>query len=122
MIFTTPPPITTFVEGRREYVYGGGLNPLGLKMNFMRQDRLQPFIASTAGFIASVKPVPIDVQGGTVFNFDFDFQGGVQYFNAAHDRAWMLGYKLAHISNANRHTLNPGMDANVFFIGYSIVR
>lgn len=122
VIFTTPPPRTTFVESPREYVYGGGINPLGLKMNFLRQRRLQPFVASTAGFIASVKPVPIDVQGGTLFNFDFDFQGGVQYFNPSHDRAWMLGYKLAHISNANRHTLNPGMDGNVFFIGYSFIK
>lgn len=122
IIFTTPPPVTTFVPGSREYVYGGGINPIGLKMNFLRQRRLQPFLASTAGFIASVKPVPIDVPGGTQFNFDFDFQGGVQYFNHSHDRAWMLGYKLHHISNANRQDLNPGMDSNVFFIGYSLIK
>jgi hypothetical protein len=122
IIFTTPPPVTTFVQGPREYVYGGGINPLGLKLNFRRGHRLQPFIASTAGFIASVKPVPVDVPGGTQFNFDFDFQAGVQYFNPSHDRAWMLGYKLAHISNANRHTFNPGMDGNVFFIGYSFFK
>ncbi|MGH9713162.1 MAG: acyloxyacyl hydrolase [Candidatus Acidiferrales bacterium] len=122
VIFTTPPPRTTFVEGPREYVYGGGINPLGLKMNFLRQHRLQPFVASTAGFIASTERVPIDVPGGTLFNFDFDFQGGLQYYNSARDRAWTLGYKLHHISNANRADFNPGMDSNVFFIGYSFFR
>lgn len=121
-IFTTPPPHTTFVEGHREAVYGGGINPIGLKLNFFRQHRLQPLIASTAGFIASVRPVPIDVPGGTQFNFTFDFQGGFQYYNSSRTRAWMLGYKLQHISNANRATLNPGMDANVIFLGYSFFR
>jgi hypothetical protein len=122
VIFTTPPPHTTFVEGRREYVYGGGINPLGLKMNFRRSHRLQPFIASTAGFVASVKPVPVDVPGGTQFNFQFDFQAGFQRYNSSRTRAWTLGYKLLHISNSNRADLNPGMDANVIFLGYSFFR
>ncbi len=122
LIFTTPPPHTTFVEGPREYVYGGGINPLGLKMNFRRSHRLQPFVASTAGFIASVHRVPIDVRGGTLFNFQFDFQAGFQRYNSSRTRAWMLGYKLLHISNANRADLNPGMDAHVIFLGYLFIR
>ena len=122
VIFTTPPPHTTFVEGHREYVYGGGINPIGLKMNFLRQHRLQPFVASSAGFIASVHRVPIDVPGGTLFNFQFDFQAGFQRYNLSRTRAWMLGYKLIHISNASRATLNPGMDGHVIFLGYSFIR
>jgi hypothetical protein len=122
VIFTTPPPDTTFVEGHREYVYGGGINPLGLKMNFRRSHRLQPFVASSAGFIASVHRVPIDVPGGTLFNFQFDFQAGFQRYNFSRTRAWMLGYKLMHISNASRATLNPGMDGHVIFLGYSFFR
>lgn len=111
-----------FQEGHREYVYGFGLHPLGLRMNFLRQRRLQPFVASTAGFVASLNAVPVDVPQGTKFNFTFDFQGGVQWFNHAHDRAWTIGYKLDHISNANRVSLNPGMDGHVIFLGYSFFR
>jgi hypothetical protein len=122
VIFTTPPPHNTFVPGPREFVYSGGISPIGLKMNFLRRHRLQPFVASTAGFIASVKPVPIDVPGGTQFNFQFDFQAGFQRYNSSRTRAWTLGYKLLHISNANRADLNPGMDANVIFLGYSFFR
>ena len=121
-IFTTPPPRTTYIEGHREYVYGGGINPLGLKMNFFRPHRLQPFVASTAGFVASVDRVPLDFPGGTLFNFTFDFQAGFQRFNSDRTRAWMFGYKLQHISNAYRGRLNPGMDANVIFLGYSFFR
>ena len=121
-IFTTPPPRTTFVYGHREFVYAGGINPIGFKFNFLRPHRLQPFVASTAGFVASEARVPIDVPGGTLFNFTFDFQGGLQYFNSSRSGAWMLGYKHHHISNANRSALNPGMDSNVIFVGYSFFR
>jgi hypothetical protein len=122
VIFTTPPPHNTFVEGPREYVYSGGVNPIGFKFNFLRSHRLQPFIASTAGFVGSTSRVPVDVRGGTLFNFAFDFQGGFQYYNSSRSSAWMLGYKLHHISNAGRSALNPGMDSNVIFVGYSFFR
>jgi hypothetical protein len=112
----------TFQEGHREYVYGFGLHPLGFRMNFLRQRRWQPFLASTAGFVASLNAVPVDVPQGTKFNFTFDFQGGVQWFNHAHDRAWTVGYRLDHISNAYRASLNPGMDGHVVFLGYSFFR
>src|SRR6202167_4139350 len=77
-----PTPTTTaFCANGRETVYGGGVNPIGLKLNFRRENRLQPFIASTAGFVASLRPVPVDIPGGTQFNFTFDFQTGVDLFN-----------------------------------------
>jgi len=60
----TPNQIAYCTNGR-ETVYGGGVNPIGLKLNFRREHRFQPFIASTAGFVASVRPVPVDVPGGT---------------------------------------------------------
>jgi len=106
----------------RETVYGGGVNPIGLKLNFRREHRLQPFIASTAGFVASVRPVPVDVPGGTQFNFTFDFQTGVDWFNSSRNRAWRFGYKYQHISNAYRHTFNPGVDFHFLFVSYSFFK
>lgn len=43
-------------------------------------------------------------------------------FNAQHTRAWMVGYKLQHISNADRTDVNFGVDNNIFFFGYSIFK
>ena len=34
----------------------------------------------------------------------------------------MFGYRFQHISNAYRSSLNPGMDANVIFVGYSFFK
>ncbi len=109
-------------NGGREHVYGGGINPIGLKLNFRRTHALQPFAASTAGFVASVRPVPVDIPGGTQFNFTFDFEAGFQAFNSSRSRAWTFGYKLQHISNAYRHSFNPGVDVNLLFVGYSFFR
>ena len=118
-----PTPTTTaFCMNGRETVYGGGVNPIGLKLNFRREHRFQPFIASTAGFVASVRPVPVDVPGGTQFNFTFDFQAGVDWFNSSRDRAWRFGYKYQHISNAYRHDFNPGVDFHFIFLSYSFFK
>jgi Lipid A 3-O-deacylase (PagL) len=115
-------PYPGYCSSGRESVYGGGINPIGLKLNFRRMHVLQPFIASTAGFVASVRPVPVDIPGGTQFNFTFDFQAGMQLFNSNRTRAWTFGFKYAHISNAYRHSFNPGVDANELFVGYSFFK
>ena len=118
-----PTPTTTaYCTNGRETVYGGGVNPLGLKLNFRREHRFQPFIASTAGFVASVRPVPVDVPGGTQFNFTFDFQAGVDWFNSSRNRAWRFGYKYQHISNAHRHDYDPGVDFQFIFLSYSFFK
>ena len=113
---------TGFCEVSRENVYGGGVNPLGLKLNFRRKHRFQIIGASTAGFIASQRPVPVDIPGGTQFNFNFDFQAGFQLFNSSRSRAWTLAYKYQHISNGYRHDFNPGLDLHMLSLGYSFFK
>jgi hypothetical protein len=105
-----------------QIVYGGGVNPIGLKFNFFRQHQWQPVLASTGGFVVSVLPVPVDVNGEEQFNFTFDLQAGLQHFNSSNTRAWMFGYKYQHISNGYRGTINPGADFNVIFFGYSFFK
>jgi lipid A 3-O-deacylase PagL len=112
----------TYITGSREAVYGGGVNPIGLKLNFLRRQRFQFFGASTTGFVVSVRPIPVDVHGETQFNFDFDFQAGFQLYNSSRNRAWMFGYKYQHISNAYRGQINPGVDLNTIFVGYSFYK
>jgi hypothetical protein len=112
----------TFVLGPRHAVYGGGFNPLGIEWTFFRHRRIQPMAASTAGMVFSVIPVPLDVPNATRSNFTFDFQGGVRIFNSSRTHAILLGYKYQHISNAYRTSVNPGVDGNVIFAGYSFFR
>jgi hypothetical protein len=119
-------PLTTVRQptfAGHEVVYGGGVSPVGFRFDFVPRSRSQVFVAWTAGFVASVRPIPIDIPGGTQFNFTFDFvQVGFRRFNENRTRAWMIGYKLQHISIAFRTNVNPGVDENVFFAGYSFYR
>jgi hypothetical protein len=107
------------VQRRREHTYGAGLSPIGLKLNFRRAQMLQPFASGTAGFLYFSKDVP--VPGGAQFNFTFDFGGGVQIVRNS-GRAITIGYKYQHISNGDRSPINPGVDVQMIYGGFSIFK
>lgn len=107
------------VQETRESVYGAGLSPIGLKFNFRRQKRFQPFAAATGGFLYFRRDVPIP--GAAQFNYTFDFAGGVQIVNT-NRHAWTVGYKYQHISNGDRSPINPGVDVQMIYAGFSVFR
>jgi hypothetical protein len=107
------------VTQTRKSVYGWGLAPIGLKFNFRRNRRVQPFGHATGGFLYFNEQVPL--AGAARFNFTFDFSGGVQIVNS-NRRAFPIGYKYEHISNGYRGTFNPGVDVQMIFAGFSIFR
>ena len=114
--------IATHCITGHQTVYGGGIAPFGWKFNFRPQHRFQPFAGLVGGMMGSVARVPTDVPGGALFNFTAEWQLGFERFNASRDRAWTVGYKLEHISDAFRTSINPGIDLNVIFVGYSFFR
>jgi Lipid A 3-O-deacylase (PagL) len=109
-------------EQGKQVVYGGGLSPFGWKFNLRPAHRWQPFGALSGGFVMSKRAIPKDVPGTTRFNFTFDFQVGIEHVNASHTRAWTFAYKLQHISNAYRSSVNPGVDLNMISVGYSFFK
>lgn len=102
-------------EVKRDSVYGVGFNPIGLKFNFGAR-RVKPFAAASAGFIHFREPVPVFDTTRTPFTFDFG--GGVQFFTRGR-QSLSIGYKFHHISNANTSRVNPGLDSNIIYAGYS---
>lgn len=118
----TPSRLGFICPTGREVVYGGGVSPIGLKMNFRRQHKLQPYMGANGGFITSVRPVPVDVPGGTQYNYTFDAGAGLELFSQNRRSSWKFGYRFQHISNAYRRDFNPGLDNNQFFIGYSFFK
>ncbi len=114
--------IVTHCVSGHETVYGGGISPFGWKFNFLPQRRLQPFAALEGGLVFSTARIPTDIPGGTLSNFTAEWQLGFERFNASRKRAWVFGYKLQHISNAFRTGVNPGVDLNVLFVGYSFFK
>jgi len=107
------------IGSTRKAVYGAGAAPIGLKFNFRRNRRVQPFGQATGGFLYFADQVP--VTNASQFNFTFDFSGGVQVVNS-NRRSFTVGYKYHHISNGNTGTFNPGVDVQMVFAGFSIFR
>ncbi len=103
------------VPASKRQIYGGGISPIGLQVNFRRRHRLQPYVNGTAGVLYFSQQVP--VSGSSQFNFSVSWGAGVQLWHAG-NKSLSLGYKFNHISNANSAALNPGVDSNVFYAGY----
>jgi hypothetical protein len=118
--FTAVPSGSGFtITQSRKSVYGWGVAPIGLKFNFRRNCRVQPFGQATGGFLYFNEDVP--VAGAARFNFTYDFSGGIQIVNS-NRRAFTIGYKYEHISNGYRATFNPGVDVQMIFVGFSVFR
>jgi lipid A 3-O-deacylase PagL len=105
--------------GNRKTVYGAGASPIGLKFNFRRNHRVQPFGQATGGFLYFSQQVP--VTGASRYNFTFDFSGGVQIVNS-NRHSFTVGYKFQHISNGSTAPFNPGVDVQMLFGGFSLFR
>jgi len=101
--------------------YGFAVTPLGFTVEFGRRRRIFPYLQTNEGIIASSEPVPINIPGATGLNFLIDLGGGVR-IKAGGRRAISLGYKFLHISNGFTSAVNPGVDNNVFYAGFSILR
>jgi hypothetical protein len=102
-------------------VYGFAVTPLGFTAEFGRRRKIYPFLQTNEGIIASSEPIPINVTGATGLNFLIDVGGGIR-IKTSERRAISLGYKFLHISNGFTSAVNPGVDNNVFYAGFSILR
>lgn len=100
-----------------QLIYGGGFNPVGLQLNFRRGKRLQPFGTFNGGFLYFSRKV-ISPQASQ-FNFTVAGGAGVEFFVSA-NRAFQVGYRYHHLSNANITDRNPGTDSQMIFFGFSI--
>ena len=118
--FTVVPSGSGFVVTQsRKSVYAWGAAPIGLKFNFRRNRRVQPYGHATGGFLYFNEEVPLP--GAARFNFTYDFSGGVQIVNSDR-KAFTIGYKYQHISNGYRATFNPGVDVQMIFVGFSVFK
>ncbi|MEP6925574.1 MAG: acyloxyacyl hydrolase [Pyrinomonadaceae bacterium] len=104
------------IQTDRQTYYGFGVAPLGLQINFRAQKKLQPFVGGSGGLLYFNKTLQDGL--GTRFNFTADVGGGVEY-HLKKGRALTFGYKYYHISNGKRGFVNPGIDNNLFYVGYS---
>jgi lipid A 3-O-deacylase len=107
--------IPVMVFNQTSHVYAGGFSPLQLRYNFTAPKRVKPYIEMTGTMLGSAEPVP---EGTARFNFMTGGGIGLQVFNEK-ARAWQLGVRFQHISNAGIAQRNPGINALYLFTGVS---
>jgi hypothetical protein len=113
--------ITPFVQVRQpDPVRGWSVSPLFVRWNFPPIGERGPRIFGevTGSLLFTSKPVPVRT---TTFNFRDEAGFGVR-FEETHGRAWLVGYRFQHISNAGRVKPNPGANFNFVYVGLSFLR
>jgi lipid A 3-O-deacylase len=129
----TDPHGPGFLKGRFEYAldavpaflvfqpantaYGVGLNPLGLKWNFVSRGRIAPYFELGGGTLFTSHNVP---SGTSTVNFT---SGAALGFHHLGDKmTWSLDLRYMHISNAGLTSPNPGINTVQVRLGLGVFR
>ncbi len=104
------------LPGTKQKIYGVGITPVGFQVNYRRGHVLQPYVNGSAGILYFAEQVP--VADSSKINFNLGLGVGVQIWHSE-NQSIRLGYKYNHISNGYTASQNPGMDSNLFHIGYA---
>ena len=107
-----------FTPTARATVFGTGLAPLGLKASFGRA-RLKPFVSAAGGVLVFGRRVPLPAATKLTFTGDIDV--GADLWTRP-SRAFTLGLKFHHISNAGTGDVNRGLNLFVLYGGLSFFR
>lgn len=113
---------TTQIVRDRRTVYGYGIMPGGLQLNFRRGKKYQPFAAGGLGimYFTSVVPdlrTPLNPRAtGAKLNFTAEMGGGLE-IGLKNNRNLIIGYKYHHLSNLYTGNMNVGFNSNMIYTG-----
>jgi hypothetical protein len=113
--------VTPFFQVRQpDLVRGWSIAPLFVRWNFpaIGEPTVRVFAEVSGSLLFTAAPVPVRTSS---FNF-MDQAGFGLRFEATRRRAWLLGYRFQHISNAGRVKPNPGANFNFVYLGLSFLR
>lgn len=99
----------------RQWTAGEAMSPVGMRLNFLPHNRLQPFIDGHGGYMYTTRPIPVEFAGS--FNFTFDFGAGVELYHKK-TQSIRVEYRYHHISNKDTATQNPGIDNGLLQVTY----
>jgi hypothetical protein len=102
------------VDRSARVAVGTGGSPIGFKLYLNHAGSKRFFASGSGGMIAFSSDVPVHTSRR--LNFMFDYGGGVDVV-LRDGRAATIGYRFHHISNAGSGQSNPGLDANIVYVG-----
>jgi hypothetical protein len=120
--YVSPTVTPNVPRTKRETSYGFGMTPANFRFTFFPGSRVKPFAQVGAGVLFFNKSLPIPESRR--FQFTGDFGGGFIVHLANPKQFMIFGYKYFHISNGNigGKKWNPGYNANLFYIGFSVFK
>lgn len=112
--------VSPFIQVRQpDRVRGWSVAPLFVRWNFPPAGRRTRIFGEVSGSLLWTNaPVPVRT---TTFNFMDQAGFGIRIEESSR-RAWLIGYRFQHISNAGRVRPNPGANFNFIYLGLSFLR
>jgi len=113
---------TTEIIHDRKTVYGFGIAPGGLQLNFRNRKKYQPFIAGNVGimYLTEIVPdfrTPLHPRAtGAKINYTAEFGAGLE-IGLKENRNFFVGYKYHHLSNLYTGNINIGYNSNMIYAG-----
>ena len=98
-------------------IWGMGVAPVGLRLNVGANHPIFPFLALSTGGAYTTEKIPYQIPGGTCFNFLFQMGGGLRW-KMTPTQDLLFGFSWWHVSNGRIAVVNPGMDANLWYLTY----
>lgn len=96
---------------------GVGATPVGLRLGLRLSHNVAIFAEGNAGAVAFARAMP-EVNARSA-NFLGGTGAGLRFGQRDH-RSFIVGYRFAHISNANTALENPGFNAHLFYVGLTL--
>ena len=116
--FTTVDGQTIRFEEGRGSVTGVAVSPVGLEGKIRLGRRWDGYGAGAMGVVWFTREVP--GLYARKFNYTLECGGGLRWQYRPRS-SLRLGYKFHHLSNADTALANPGIDGNVFMVGFDRV-
>ena len=109
--------LASFVEWSSGHAKGAGVAPVAWRWNFDPHGRVYPYAEVGGGALWTSAAVPAGTTGS---NFMTHAGGGVRVVGTA-GHGLIVGYRFHHISNGNRLARNPGVNAHMLTLGWTIL-
>jgi lipid A 3-O-deacylase len=107
-----------FLLQQPAHTFGFTISPLHMRWNFASARRARVFAEASGGIVYTGQPLPART---TTFNFIDQAGFGVRIAETPR-RAWLVGYRFQHVSNAGRVKPNPGANFNLVYGGVTFLR
>jgi Lipid A 3-O-deacylase (PagL) len=102
----------------KKTVYGFGVAPVGVQMNFKPESLLHPFLSFHAGVVRFQHNIPF--AKSSRYNFVLEAGVGIEKITKG-NQSVEIGFKLHHLSNGGISGSNPGINSCILYVGLNFI-